>query len=495
MASARVASAAVTHTRLAVEDELGWLFREQPTEDFGIDAHAEVVDGEDVRGRLLGLQIKGGMSWFSERAAGGWWFRPDAAHVRYWMSHSLPVVVVLYHPGTRRCHWQLVGPKTLDETRNGGLRLLVPEAHVLDGTGRAALQEAAQGDPDALRIREQLAGPGPRRPFPRRRAIALGGLAAITSAAVPVGLALSRGSSGTTAGATPADVIAYRVWAIKSEVYVVAFSPNGGTLATSGADGVIRLWHTATWAPAGSLHASVSGWAIAYSPDGTMLATGDGSKPAVQLWDLATKRPTTLRGQANRVFSVAAGSLENKLASASPEDNVEAWDVASRNHIGGFSAYQPVYCVAFGRDSQALAIGCEDGTVQLRDPTGAKITAFPGHHAGPVESVAFSPQGTILASGGADHTIRLWDAATGSAITVLSGHTDAVWSVAFSPDGKTLASASSDNTIRLWDLANYKATAILRGHTGEVASVAFSPDGTILASGSEDHTIRLWKVP
>jgi hypothetical protein len=36
--------------RRGVEEELDRLFREQPTEDYGIDAHAEVVDGEDVRG-------------------------------------------------------------------------------------------------------------------------------------------------------------------------------------------------------------------------------------------------------------------------------------------------------------------------------------------------------------------------------------------------------------------------------------------------------------
>jgi hypothetical protein len=32
------------------------LFREQSTEDYGIDAHNEVDDGEDVSGRLLALQ-------------------------------------------------------------------------------------------------------------------------------------------------------------------------------------------------------------------------------------------------------------------------------------------------------------------------------------------------------------------------------------------------------------------------------------------------------
>ncbi|MYZ34984.1 DUF4365 domain-containing protein [Streptomyces sp. SID4917] len=158
--SAKVATIGVTRTKLAVEDELEWLFREQPTEDYGIDAHAEVVDGEDVRGRLLALQIKSGMSWFREAAPEGWWFRPDAEHVAYWLNHSLPVAVVLYHPETKRCHWQLVNRKTLQETSTGGWKLLVPEVQVLDATARKALWEAAEGDPYQLRIRElQLAKP------------------------------------------------------------------------------------------------------------------------------------------------------------------------------------------------------------------------------------------------------------------------------------------------------------------------------------------------
>jgi hypothetical protein len=161
--SAKVASAAVTHTKLAVEDELRWLFREQPTEDYGIDAHAEVVDGEDVRGRLLALQIKGGKSWFDQPGPGGWWFRPDAEHLWYWTNHSLPVVVVLYHPATERCHWQLVNRKTLVETSTGGWKLLVPEANVLDETARETLREAAEGDPYVLRIRELPTSPT-RRP-------------------------------------------------------------------------------------------------------------------------------------------------------------------------------------------------------------------------------------------------------------------------------------------------------------------------------------------
>jgi hypothetical protein len=158
--SARVASEGVTHTQQAIEDELGWLFRNQPTEDYGIDAQAEVVDGEDVRGRLLALQIKSGTSWFKDTGPGGWWFRPDREHVQYWTNHSLPVVVVLYHPETRRCHWQLVNRETLVKTSTGGWKLLVPEGQVLDASAREPLQQAAEGDPYELRLRQlRLAKP------------------------------------------------------------------------------------------------------------------------------------------------------------------------------------------------------------------------------------------------------------------------------------------------------------------------------------------------
>ncbi|QKW23991.1 DUF4365 domain-containing protein [Kitasatospora sp. NA04385] len=158
--AAKVASEGVTHVQLAVQDGLQWLFREQPTEDYGIDAHVEVVDGEEVRGRLLALQIKSGESFFGEATRGGWWFRPDAEHVQYWLNHSLPVVVVLYEPRDRVCYWQTVSRETLQRTRGDGWRLLIPRGQVLDETAAPALREAADGDPYVLRIRDlQLARP------------------------------------------------------------------------------------------------------------------------------------------------------------------------------------------------------------------------------------------------------------------------------------------------------------------------------------------------
>ena len=151
--SAKIASLGVTQTKLAIE-KLDWLFREQPTEDYGIDAQIEVVEGDVVEGKLIALQIKSGMSWFKDPTSGGWWYWPDAGHVKYWLNHSLPVVIVLFHPQTGHCHWQLVTRETLVETSSGGWKLLVPTEQILDENARTVLREAAEGDPYVLRIRQ-----------------------------------------------------------------------------------------------------------------------------------------------------------------------------------------------------------------------------------------------------------------------------------------------------------------------------------------------------
>ena len=140
--------------------KLRWLFREQLADDYGIDAHIEVVEDQAATGKLLAVQIKSGQSFFRKPADGGWWFYPKAEHIQYWKDHSLPVVIVLYRPDTQLCHWQLVTDSTLIATRAGGWKILVPQGHVLDETAAEPLREAAAGDSYVLRVRElQLARP------------------------------------------------------------------------------------------------------------------------------------------------------------------------------------------------------------------------------------------------------------------------------------------------------------------------------------------------
>ena len=79
-------------------DELGWIFRRQPEHDYGIDAYAEVVEGDDITGQLLAMQIKSGPSWFKEQTDDHIVYRGDEEHRTYWIDFPLPVLVVLHEP-------------------------------------------------------------------------------------------------------------------------------------------------------------------------------------------------------------------------------------------------------------------------------------------------------------------------------------------------------------------------------------------------------------
>jgi hypothetical protein len=156
--------------------------------------------------------------------------------------------------------------------------------------------------------------------------------------------------------------------------------------------------------------------AVAFSPDGHLLATGL-EDAGTQLWDSTTG---------------------HQLRTLHP-------DATFWSEMTG-----PVHAVAFSPDGRLLATVGGDETVRLWDPaTGQHRRTLTGHARG-IWGVAFSPDGRLLASASDDKTVWLWDPATGQHGGTLTGHAGPVRSVAFSPDGRLLASAGDDGTVRLW---------------------------------------------
>jgi tetratricopeptide (TPR) repeat protein len=142
---------------LVVEQELRWLFREQPTSDYGVDAHIEVVDAGHASGRLIAVQIKAGTSYFREPTAGGWVFRFDDGHAEYWLNHSLPVIVVLYAEDARIGYWQAITTESVRGTREE-YKVIVPSAQRLDGGARDTLGSfAREPRPGGDRFADRLA--------------------------------------------------------------------------------------------------------------------------------------------------------------------------------------------------------------------------------------------------------------------------------------------------------------------------------------------------
>lgn len=125
---------------------------------------------------------------------------------------------------------------------------------------------------------------------------------------------------------------------------------------------------------------------------------------------------------------------------------------------------------------------------------GRVLKAFPARRTA-VEAFAFSNDHSTFAVQGLDHVIRIYDTRSLALIKSLEGHTREVLDTVYSPDGARLFSADLTGVIRIWDLATGSEVAQLRGHTGHIRRLAISRDGRTLISGSRDGTARVWTTP
>ena len=319
-------------------------------------------------------------------------------------------------------------------------------------------------------------------------------------------------------------------------VDAVAFSPDGNSIATGGADHTVRIWDVT----AGNEITSFAGHtqmiiSVAFSPDGTKLLSGSFDKTA-KVWDIQTgrqilsisgsdgigslmfipggKKILGLDGSSLKIWDAVTGqeqteeripagvgypitqSANGRLFAAQDGDQAAVvWEAATGNvvaKVGGKGGF--IHDLKFSTDSKMLLAGTSNGSVLLWD-IGKKreLKSFQGHTA-PVRDVTFSRDGKSIASGSEDDTIRVWDIEGGFEISTLKGHSNDVVALAFSPDGLKLASGSSDNSACIWSVPKNDGRGVLRGHKGAVESVEFSYDGKLLVSAGEDKTAKIWEV-
>lgn len=181
---------AVYSVGLAFARDMRWTFRDQPVDDYGIDAHIEPKrDGAPV-GRLIAVQIKGGRSYFRTKAPGGWYYPGKDRHLRYWRNFVLPVVVILYDPDTETCYWQRVSDEHITYTASGW-RLFVPASQTLCAEAAGPLLQIAESVPGAAE--DPLQAYLSRLPPTTRKTLAEADKA-VPAGALRLGSLLARGS-------------------------------------------------------------------------------------------------------------------------------------------------------------------------------------------------------------------------------------------------------------------------------------------------------------
>jgi WD40 repeat protein len=326
------------------------------------------------------------------------------------------------------------------------------------------------------------------------------------------------GGTQITDAKTGRPVVMFRPPAMFSApVGRVAFSPDERTIVASGSPFTdwLDVWDVESGQVTGRIEGG--GHSLAFSPDGTLVAgvasafdeNGDfvSRSEDIALWSLATRRKIAVLGSGRRVQTLAYSPDGSTLATGDGDNFVRLWDITSRREIATLTGHtDAVVIVAFSPDGGTLASGSEAGITRLWDVGGGQELATLAGHTDDVSALAFSTDGATLATGSYDQTVRLWNVASGLETAVLTGHESRILMVAFAPDGSSVISGShllgprdvgpSGDAIRVWDLASRQVADSFGPPAFGVGKLAFSADGQMLATsgGPTGAEVALWDV-
>ncbi|GAB7188345.1 WD40 repeat [Kitasatospora sp. Ki12] len=280
--------------------------------------------------------------------------------------------------------------------------------------------------------------------------------------------------------------------------------------------------------------------ALALSPDGRLVATGD-SRGRVALWDTATTALVAeLQGEVGHPVQDVEFSPDGRLLAAAltrdPQRRVLLWRVADRQRLpspvmppSATGASTVAKRLAFSRDGALLAAGTSDADLPGRvwvwrtDAGAAPPVRTLVDHAGVIQGLGFGA-GHRIASAATDGTVLVRDLdaparADGGAPVVFSGRSPSPRSLAFAADGGLLAVGDEQGGIRLWrppaggaaggdigsagsaatgeedELQDWPVTDLPARHLGSVNALGLTPDGTALVSGGADRSALVWDLP
>ena len=356
------------------------------------------------------------------------------------------------------------------------------------------------------------------------------------------------------------EVPAIQVWDIATEpaqrvftvekhshnIETLVFSQDSKTLAIADSVNGIQLWGIESQKPLSTIKASTSSHTLAFSPNGSLLASG-GTDGTVRLWSfregrivpalqrvsaiVSGQRPLrTFKAHAdNSKFTAITFSPDGKkFASANTDGTVRLLETDSGDqqftltqHSGTLSALafndlnaykpqdpsdKPNYNAGVNGTLISVSLRNSQAFVSVwNTDTGSELSTDRVENGGEKTSeIAISPDRSVLVTKDLNkinfrtQVVRLWDTNTRQLLSTLGDQEDSGFQaqVVFSADSKLLAvSSRKDNTIQIWDVPNRRTQCRLEGHTTHVYSLAFSPDNkTVVSSGwtTKDRTIRLW---
>ena len=229
----------------------------------------------------------------------------------------------------------------------------------------------------------------------------------------------------------------------------IRFSPDGARVAISRPGSArVQILDYETGDVTLDIEHSRSVWDVCWSPNGGRLATS-AEDHLIRVWDsISGQQIQVLSGHKGTAVSLAFSRTGDLLASYGWDGTVRLWNVRSgREQVRLPSSSAELH---FSRDDRRLGVLTPRLRVGLLEVAGGtECRRLDGHPGGGVSGLAFSPDERLLVSAGPDSGgLQFWNPATGQHLAQVP---NMALSVAFSPDGRTLLTCGRDG-IHTWDI-------------------------------------------
>lgn len=331
----------------------------------------------------------------------------------------------------------------------------------------------------------------------------------------------------------------------------LAWSPDGATIVTAGADGTVRIWDPSggleiklltghdgavldiAWDETGGRLASVGEdgtariWDVesghelhhldnlagpvehaTWNAAGTQILTSGGEGSA-QIWDARTGQELIALGEPGTAVRYAAwGPDETLIATVGGDDLVRIRDVETGEVLATLEgSFGGIWYAAWNGDG-SLLVTDGLGEAQVWDVAAATTAgpeaeataltryehAIPSYEIGRLAHLVWSSDGRKILSVSTNGTAEIWEAESGRTVAQLEGHTEAVRFGAWNIDASRVLTISDDDTVRVWDASDGRSIAVLAGHQGPITHATWNRDETRVATASVDGTVRIWSV-
>jgi hypothetical protein len=231
--------------------------------------------------------------------------------------------------------------------------------------------------------------------------------------------------------------------------------------------------------------------AIAFSPDGQLLATGGYHE--LLLWNPADHSLVRRIGNvAERVFDISFSPDGTKVAIAAgtpgQTGELKVFQVSDGAPLADLvTVDDAMFGIAFSPDGTRLA-GCgADRSLNVFEVATWQQQLRLEDHADWVLDVNWSPDATKLVTASRDKTSKIFDARTGDAIATFNGHGDVVYSAAFLADNAQVVSAGRDKRLRVFKAADAQQVREIGGFGGDVLEAQILADGRVFTAGGDNH--------